>query len=300
MPSARSIKLPDLRQLFEGERLLKLSFETNVKVFLEKAHPFLCKEEAENYFAFSAIDLMESSGGSLFQGLAHLGEEVVGVFWVNEQLVLGLTKAPQEVLSLLATTLSEKRVPLTGVLGPLEAAENFGRLWPHEGVLSFSSSVLKLQSLIPPRKTKGRIRFAGVSDKARVASWTQDFAEETGLELSEGEAERQSEESISAKSRYVWECAGEVVSMALVSTRTPSGARIHWVYTPPGFRKRGFASALVGALSQQLLGSGFPFCFVVTGPESSRVYKGMGYALVRSLAFWEFKAQSEDLSGSHL
>ncbi len=253
------------------------------------AVPFLCKEEAENYFAFAPV----AEGNSVLQGCAFSGKEIVGVFWVNDSLVLGLAGARVEVVPVLVKALTEKSIPLAGLIAPLESAESFVQLWEPGGTLALSNAVLKLQSLLPPRKTKGRIRLAEVSDTNNVASWIQDFAEETGLELAEGEAERQSAESISAQARYVWESSGQAVAMALASYRTPTGARIHWVYTPRLLRKRGFASALVGALSQKLLDRGFPFCFVVAEPERSQLYRSLGYVPVRSLAFWEFKAQNE-------
>lgn len=273
-----------------------LQFEPDPNSFKSAALPFLCKEEAENYFAFAPV----AEGKSLLQGVAFRDDKVTGVFWVNESLVLGLTGAPPEVVPLVAKTLQEKGVALAGVIGPAEVADSFAQLWGQEGLLVLSSSVLKLQSVIPPRKTKGRFRHAEVPDSSRVSAWVEDFAEETGLELTEEEAETQTAESISQRARYVWESNGEIVSMAFVSQRTPTGARIHWVYTPPRHRKKGFASALVGALSQKLLSSGSPFCFVVTGSESSQLYRAIGYVPVRSLAFWEFKAQTEGPAGSRL
>jgi hypothetical protein len=50
--------------------------------------------------------------------------------------------------------------------------------------------------------------------------------------------------------RFLWEQNGPV-SLAGFTGPTPNGIRIGPVYTPPAHRRRGYASALVAALSQQ-------------------------------------------------
>src|SRR5581483_10201146 len=52
---------------------------------------------------------------------------------------------------------------------------------------------------------------------------------------------------------FLWEDAGEVVSLAGWGGRTPNGIRVGPVYTPPELRGRGYATALTAELSQQLL-----------------------------------------------
>ncbi|BAY85818.1 GCN5-related N-acetyltransferase [Calothrix parasitica NIES-267] len=52
------------------------------------------------------------------------------------------------------------------------------------------------------------------------------------------------------------------------------------VYTPPEYRKKGYASACVAGLSQTLLGEGYKFCFLFTdlsNPTSNKIYQKIGY-----------------------
>jgi len=52
------------------------------------------------------------------------------------------------------------------------------------------------------------------------------------------------------------------------------------VYTPPEFRGRGYASALVAALSQAMLDAGYHFCTLFTdlaNPTSNHIYQAIGY-----------------------
>ena len=53
---------------------------------------------------------------------------------------------------------------------------------------------------------------------------------------------------------WLWEAAGEPVSLVGAGSRTPNGIRIGPVYTPPPRRGRGYASALTAEVSALLLG----------------------------------------------
>jgi predicted GNAT family acetyltransferase len=67
--------------------------------------------------------------------------------------------------------------------------------------------------------------------------------------------------------------------------------RIGPVYTPPALRKRGYASALTAALSQELLDSGRKFCFLFTdlaNPTSNRIYQQIGYQAVCDVDEYRF------------
>jgi predicted GNAT family acetyltransferase len=71
--------------------------------------------------------------------------------------------------------------------------------------------------------------------------------------------------------------------MANFTGKTPSGIRIGAVYTPPELRGRGYASALVAALSARLLAGGRRFCFLYTdlaNPTANRIYARIGYERV--------------------
>jgi predicted GNAT family acetyltransferase len=64
------------------------------------------------------------------------------------------------------------------------------------------------------------------------------------------------------------------------------------VYTPPGRRGRGYATALVAALSAELLAAGRRFCFLYTdlaNPTSNRIYQRIGYERVCDSAEIRFR-----------
>jgi predicted GNAT family acetyltransferase len=69
--------------------------------------------------------------------------------------------------------------------------------------------------------------------------------------------------------------------------------RIGPVYTPPEQRRRGYAGACVGALSQLLLAEGRDFCVLYTdtsNPTSNHVYQMLGYQPIMEASVYTFGA----------
>jgi hypothetical protein len=111
-----------------------------------------------------------------------------------------------------------------------------------------------------------------------LLEWFQDFVDEA-IPSFEEDAERLVEGSLNRQSVYLWE-DGVPVSFACGSKSLPSAARIGPVYTPPEYRRKGYATACVAALSQQLLERGCHSCFLFTdlaNPTSNYIYKTIGY-----------------------
>jgi hypothetical protein len=89
----------------------------------------------------------------------------------------------------------------------------------------------------------------------------------------------------------LWEVDGSPVSMAGYTGPTPHGIRVSYVYTPAEHRRKGYASACVAALSQQLLDRGFDFCFLFTdlhNPTSNHIYQQIGYQPVVDVDSYRF------------
>ena len=74
----------------------------------------------------------------------------------------------------------------------------------------------------------------------------------------------------------LWWDGGAPVSMAGYSGPTPHSLRISAVYTPPEQRRRGYASAVTAAISQEVLDRGCQFCTLYTdlgNPTSNHIYQ---------------------------
>lgn len=76
---------------------------------------------------------------------------------------------------------------------------------------------------------------------------------------------------------------GEVVSIANAVRPQIKGICISGVYTPPEFRRKGYARALVAEVSKEMLSRGFELTNLFTdlaNPTSNKIYQEVGYEAV--------------------
>ena len=84
---------------------------------------------------------------------------------------------------------------------------------------------------------------------------------------------------IADRDLFIWDDGGPV-STVTKTRHSTHGIVVSLVYTPPAHRNRGYASAAVAALSQQLLDAGWEFCALFTdlaNPTSNSIYQRIGY-----------------------
>jgi hypothetical protein len=125
----------------------------------------------------------------------------------------------------------------------------------------------------------GRARLADDGDLELVTAWQVAFKAEALGESDPSDAEGTAKRAITDRTCWLWD-AGGPASMVQTTRRTTHGATVSYVYTPPEDRGRGYASAVVAALSQHLLDSGFEFCTLFTdlaNPTSNHIYQQIGY-----------------------
>ena len=78
--------------------------------------------------------------------------------------------------------------------------------------------------------------------------------------------------------------------MAASARPTRHAIAVNGVYTPAPWRRHGYATACVAALSEVLLARGFEFCVLYTdlaNPTSNSIYTRIGYRPVRDFVMYE-------------
>ncbi len=263
--------------------------------FFARAGPFLLEQEPLN-------NLPLGIAGTIRADDAHYpdpsfwvvddGANVVGAALRTppHNLVLG-TIEPEAVEPLAAAVAEE----LPGVVGPRPAVDRFASAWPHEETLLREQGVYALEHVADvPRP--GRGRPAERRDRDLLVAWWRAFSEEAlhGGAPDTGREEQVVDVRLRADHAglHVWEDDGAVVSFAGWGGPTPNGIRIGPVYTPPHLRGRGYATALVAELSQQLLEQGRRFCFLYTdlaNPTANAIYRRIGYVQVGESAEYRFE-----------
>jgi predicted GNAT family acetyltransferase len=200
-------------------------------------------------------------------------------------VVISMTDDP-DALDALGRDLVKNRLSVPGVTAPVEVARRFADLWTQchglTATRAFAQRIYRLERVTQPSGVSGTMRIATDKDRELLIDWTQAFLVEAVGGSLEERAETIVDSALQTGSRtfYLWEDGGQPVSVAGVTGPTPNGIRVGPVFTPPGSRRRGYASAVTAAASQAQLDAGRAFVFLFTdlaNPTSNNIYQAIGY-----------------------
>jgi predicted GNAT family acetyltransferase len=279
---------------------MELVAHEDVQSFLDAAEPVLLRGEARHNLMYGICSTLIETPDAfpafhLWTAVSH-GEPVLAMVMTPPYNLLVGTPADPAAVPFAAKTLMDHGFDLPGVTGALPEVDSFADEWESlTGAgrrLRMGHGVYAVRSVRPPRPVGGEMRAAVADDRDLLVDWFDAFAAESVPE----DARHQEGETFvdrrfaSSGGFALWE-EGEVVSMSGYGGETPHGIRIGPVYTPPRFRRRGYASALVAELSRRLLDDGRDYCFLYTdlaNPTSNRIYTDVGYELVCESADYAF------------
>ncbi len=188
-------------------------------------------------------------------------------------------------LEVLVRQLRQDGIVPPGVLGPAAVAQGLAVAWRNATGVNIKQGmrqrIYKLQAVtFPANPPPGHLRPAAAGEIDLLTDWALAFQSEA---LSPGDP-HQTRESIELRLKngelYVWENNEQPVSMAAKARPISHAITVNLVYTPPGLRRRGYATHAVAALSQQLLDEGWKFCVLHTdlaNPTSNHIYQSIGY-----------------------
>lgn len=161
--------------------------------------------------------------------------------------------------------------------------------------ITLSQGAYRLTAVTEVARAPGTARVAREADRDLLSTWLTAFSYES-LPDPEDHVQRIGR-TLDSRLRgeeegyWLWEDAGEPVSLAGYGGPTPTGIRVGPVYTPPGARRRGYATSLVADLSRWLLQRGRRACFLYTdleNPTSNRIYTRIGYQWVCESTVFRF------------
>lgn len=255
--------------------------------WLDRARPFLRRREAEHGLLLGlAENAADPPPGAVWALVLDEGDVVAAALGLREDRLV-LSTGPAAAHALLAPALLAPAH--RQVVGPPDALQAFlaagGR--PHRPAMA--QGVHELRELIPPPPVPGAARPARPDEVGFLAGWSAAFH----AEALPHEAPRPHEQVLADLGRrvaaghlHVWETDGRVVSQTGTAgpTRGPGarggGRRVNAVYTPPEERGKGYAAAVVAAVTRGLLDAGHDFAFLYTdlaNPTSNALYRRLGY-----------------------
>jgi predicted GNAT family acetyltransferase len=195
---------------------------------------------------------------------------------------------------LLVEDLAREGWPVPGVLGPSEITAVVAGQWQAltgQGLrLKGQQRVYELREVLVPVPEHGLLRQATEADADLIAGWWSAFDDQVLAGAEQDETSRRTRRRIEAGDFYLWQ-DGEPVSVAMKNRPTRTGISLSMVYTPPGLRGRGYATACVGELSRRLLASGWVFCALfadLANPISNHVYQKIGFRPACDYAEYDF------------
>lgn len=209
------------------------------------------------------------------------------------KLILSQTSSHQAIESIAKDLASESR-SLPGVIAPKSEAQAFVNIWQDltgkSYELNFAMSVHQLEKLQPITYVSGKLRLATQSDRNLLTGWGQAFEQEAlGDKEPKSDINLWFDRHLKNDSLFVWQ-DDAIVSMAVYGGTTPNGIRINAVYTPPEYRGKGYATACVAKISQQLL-ERYKYCFLFTNlanPVSNHIYRKIGYLPIGEIGNYSF------------
>ncbi len=265
----------------------------DVQQFYERVHDYLIGYEAHHSLLFSIFHILLHSPDR-YPHLPYLASveaegSVIAVALRTPPRKLVLSKMVDvQACQLIAQDLAHRSEALPGVLGLVAEAQAFSADWQtltqQSKKLAFELRIHQLQTVQPINPVPGYLRPATESDRLLLTQWNQEFMLEALGGLEEDPAQTTAYQ-LNRQMVYIWQDQ-EPVSMVNARPSTPNGATIAPVYTPPQYRRKGYATAAVAALSQQLLDQGYRHCFLFTdlaNPTSNHIYQMVGY---QAIADW--------------
>jgi len=193
-----------------------------------------------------------------------------------------------DAIPLFVDALAEVYDTLPGVIGTPDECLKFATLWQEKMGQSFhiamEQGIYRLETLIPPQNISGSGRQATLDDLDLLVDWAVAFANETG---GNSHTFQDLKKSVLHKLENpimggfaLWMDDGQPVSMASVTRESTNSGNVSYVFTPPEFRKHGYASAVTAYVTQNILSAGKKYASLYTDlsyATSNKIYQAIGY-----------------------
>ena len=260
--------------------------------FLRKTGNLLRSDEARYGLIYGIARLVDASPH-------HYGEEdplfcsvsdnncINALAWRTPPYPVGLAwhdGDPEKAVISLVEAVHSRWAEIPGVAGHREVTDPFADRWCKNFGTSIKSimaqRIYRLASVSDIASIRGHMRLATLADKDLVSEWRRAFMVEVGSPTNENIPERDVTPFIEKGIIYLWEYSEKPVSMVVKDRPTEHGISITLVYTPPEFRRNGYATACVAGVCRDILKSGYDFCTLYTdlsNPTSNSIYMKIGF-----------------------
>ena len=189
----------------------------------------------------------------------------------------------EAALYCLISGLTESDVHIPGIMAEKSLAELFAKLYSEKCMINYTvrtnQRIYELSEVNPDTLKYETVRLATEMDMSFLPYWIRGFYGDCfGDSLKTGS---DIESYLYTLNRlYILEDDGMPVTMAKISRELQTVCVVGFVYTPPYFRRKGYATSCVAAVSKIGLDRGFKKCVLYTdldNPTSNNIYMKIGY-----------------------
>jgi predicted GNAT family acetyltransferase len=282
--------------------------QVTVAEFGEALRPLFDADPIRNSLPMGIVDIMIRSPGHYPGAVTWLAEDDLGV------AVAGVLRTPPfpavaigqpTALAAVADAMYEGAADVPGVNGLEPAAHAFASAWcGRSGMtpqVAMQTTLHVLDAVQEVPQPPGAARDAGPDERELLVHWFEEFAAEAGVGGTRDQHLRSLQAAMGAEAgALLWDDA-DPVSFSLARWTSPAHARIGPVYTPPGHRRHGYATALVAHQTRRLLDAGAEACLLYTdqaNPTSNAIYGRIGYRPVAAAVELEFASDEAPLGSS--
>ncbi|MEH2097307.1 GNAT family N-acetyltransferase [Nostoc sp. 'Peltigera membranacea cyanobiont' 213] len=257
----------------------------NIQEFWHCTQAYLLQHQVENNVLLSVSHTLlhnpERYLGKPYLAIVQTSGEILAVAIRTPPQKLILSKAQNmDALRLIAQDLHQEQLP--GSMGLAQEVEIFSQTWQTLTGQFYQQSVLmkiyQLTAVQRVSKARGYLRLATEGDRSLLIEWLSAFFSEIDEAVSQ-DVQHQVDNRLKQQNTYFW-VDSTPVSVASCKQVLPTIGRINLAYTPPEYRRKGYATACVAALSQKLLDQGCRDCFLIAdlaNPTANHIYQAIGY-----------------------
>lgn len=280
--------------------------EADPAAFADEVLPYLARDPVRNNLACTIVESRRSGRmpvepDAIWLRVVNGEGQPVAVALRTPPFPLVLTDAPPDAVELLVDHVRAVAPDLPQVSGPAEVSGRFADRWSavtgRAASVFMAQRMFRLDTVNPPPTSPahstgvpGRLRPAAHADRALLIEWVGAFQAEAIAGGPHTDVAAVVDRVLGqGDGGWLWEDCGEPVSMLTTSPPAAGVVRISTVYTPPGGRGKGYASACVAAASQRILDRGADACMLYTdlaNPTSNKIYQVIGYYPVGDATIW--------------
>ncbi len=270
---------------------LKIVRHPSADSFLDQAESWLMQAEVENNVILSVARSIARKTlipkEPAYLATAVRSDAVVACLLRTPPHKLVASHAPGEAIDALAAAAFTAFPDLPAMTGPEPMAGAFARAWSRltgtPARVGVRQRLYVVDTIVPVQSTAaGLLRPATEADLDLAHQWATAFAEEA-MPYDRSDPNEAVVRCFKTGDLFFWEDNGPA-TLCAVGGRTPNGARVSFVYTPPSKRRRGYATAAVAALTRRLLLERLRYgCLYadLANPTSNRIYQKVGYRPLR-------------------